>query len=148
MTATVVTAEIEQPAEVVFDYIIDPTKFVEWQKGVVSGRMEGSGTLALGHHCLMTRRIGFMKQTSTSELVELDRPRAWKVRGIDGPIRATVSVGVEPLAEHRSNLTIAIEFEGHGVGKLLVPLVVQRQASSEMKRDIATAKQRLDGGQF
>jgi hypothetical protein len=49
----------------------------------------------------------------------LTRPRTWGIRGIDGPIRATVDVTVEPLAETRSRLNIAVEFEGHGVGKIL-----------------------------
>jgi hypothetical protein len=50
------------------------------------------------------------------------------VQGIDGPIRATVDVTVEPLAEASSRLTIAVDFDGHGIGKLLVPVVVRRQA--------------------
>jgi hypothetical protein len=46
------------------------------------------------------------------------------VRGIDGSIRAIVDLAVEPVAAQRSRLTIVVDFTGHGIGKLLVPLVV------------------------
>ena len=51
---------------------------------------------------------------------------------------------VEPLAETRSRLTIAVDFAGHGIGKVLVPLVVRRQARKEMPANLATLKQRLE----
>jgi hypothetical protein len=54
------------------------------------------------------------------------------VKGIDGPIRATVDVIVEPLSEAQSRLTISVDFEGHGIGKLLVPRMVRREARAEM----------------
>jgi hypothetical protein len=67
------------------------------------------------------------------------------VRGIDGPIRAIVDLNVESLTDTRSRLTIALDFEGHGIGKLLVPLVVRRQARKEMPANLATLKQRIEG---
>ena len=66
------------------------------------------------------------------------------VRGVDGPIRAIVDVDVEPLAVSRTRLTISIEFEGHGIGRLLVPLVVERQARKEMPENLATLKRELE----
>ena len=57
----------------------------------------------------------------------VDAPRPWGVRGIGGPIRGTVDLTVEPLTETNSPLTIAVDFHGHGIGKLLVPLIVPRQ---------------------
>ncbi len=44
----------------------------------------------------------------------------------------SVSIEVEPVTDQRSRLTIAVDFEGHGIGKVLVPLVVRRQARAEM----------------
>jgi len=79
-------------------------------------------------------------------LAHIDPPRTWGVRGIDGPIRATVDVTVEPLADTRSRLTIAVDFDGHGVGKLLLPLVVRRQARKEMPANLATLRARLETG--
>ena len=40
MTAIVTTTEVERPAAEVFAYATDPTRFSEWQKGVVDGHMD------------------------------------------------------------------------------------------------------------
>jgi hypothetical protein len=140
---TTVAIEVECPAEEVFAYATDPTKFCEWQDGVVSGSMESNGAPAVGDHCRTTRRIGGVKRTSTSELVRLDPPRGWSVHGIDGPIRAQVDLDVEPLASGRARITISVDFTGHGIGRLLVPLVIRRQARAEMPDNVARLKQRI-----
>ncbi|WP_225992754.1 SRPBCC family protein [Actinomadura rudentiformis] len=126
MPPITVNIDVDRPAAQVFAYATDPTRFSEWQQGVVDGRMDTAGPPAVGTRCLTTRRIGFADRPVTAELAHIDPPRTWGVRGIDGPIRARVDVTVEPLASHRSRLTIAIAFEGHGIGRILVPLVVRR----------------------
>jgi hypothetical protein len=139
------SVEVERPASEVFSYATDPSRFHEWQRGVVSGSMESKGSQpAIGDHCRTTRRIGGAKRLATSELVTLDPPHAWAVRGIDGPIRALVDVSVEALTVERSRLTIAVDFEGHGIGKMLVPLVVRKQARAEMPGNIAQLKERIE----
>jgi hypothetical protein len=140
---TTVSTEIACPAGDVFAYATDPTRFHEWQQGVVSGSMDGEGGPAVGDLCRTTRKIGGSVRPATSELVRLDPPRAWSVHGIDGSIRARVDVDVEPLSEHRSRLTIAVDFEGHGIGRLLVPLVVRRQAAKEMPGNLQRLKTML-----
>lgn len=141
---TTVSIEVERPAAEVFAYATDPTKFHEWQRDVVSGSMNSEGSPEVGDHCRTTRRIGGRERTSTSELVRLEPPHAWAVRGIDGPIRAQVDVSVEPLADERSRLKITVDFEGHGIGRVLVPLVVRRRARHEMPGNIATLKRRIE----
>ena len=141
---TIVSTEVDRSADDVFAYATDPTKFSEWQAGVVAGSLETKGAPAVGDLCRTVRRIGRAERPSTSELVRLDPPRAWSVRGIDGPIRAQVDVDVEPLTAERACITIAVGFVGHGIGKLLVPLVVRRQARAEMPQNIARLKARLD----
>ena len=114
---TTVSIEVDRPADEVFTYATDPTKFHLWQNGVASGSMESAGTPALGDHCRTTRRIGGAERPSTSELVRLDPPRTWSVHGIDGPIRAHVDVDVEPIGAERARIAISVDFEGHGMGK-------------------------------
>jgi uncharacterized protein YndB with AHSA1/START domain len=41
---TTVTVQVDRPAAEVFAYATDPTKFHEWQQGVVSGKLESNGT--------------------------------------------------------------------------------------------------------
>ena len=56
---------------------------------------------------------------------------------LDGPI--------ESLGDgERSRVTIELDFEGHGIGKLLVPLFVRRQARAEMPLNMQKLKERLE----
>jgi uncharacterized protein YndB with AHSA1/START domain len=144
MPPITVTTEIDRPVEEVFAYATDPTHFAQWQKGVVEAHIDGPGRPSVGTRCVTTRRIGFANRPTTGELTQLNPPKTWRMRGIDGPIRANVDVTVEALTDTRSRLTIAVDFEGHGIGKLLVPLVVRRQASKEMPDNLAALKRRLE----
>jgi hypothetical protein len=41
-------------------------------------------------------------------------------------------------------LTISVDFTGHGIGKILVPLMVRREARKEMPGNIAALKQLIE----
>ena len=146
MPPIVTSAEIARPAADVFAYATDPARFSEWQQGVTDGHMDGpaNSTPAVGAKCVTTRRIGGASRSSTSELVHIDPPRSWGVRGIDGPVRAAVDVLVEPVTNSRSRLTITVDFTGHGIGKILVPLMVRREALKEMPENMAALKRLLE----
>ncbi len=151
MSPIVTTVEILRPAEEVFTYAIDPRGFCEWQPDVVDGRMDDS-PIRVGSRCITTRRIGGTEREVVSEITEYDPPRRWADHGISGPIRGIVSVTVEPLDDPAgSRVTIELDFEGHGIGKLLVPLFVRRQARRDMPRILQALKERLEsrsgGGQ-
>jgi uncharacterized protein YndB with AHSA1/START domain len=144
MPPIVTTAEIERPVARVFACATDPSLFSQWQKGVEEGHMDGpadgTGVPAVGTKCVTTRRIGGASRPVTSELTHIDPPRTWGVRGTDGPIRATVDVLVESVIDSRSRLTISVDFTGHGIGKILVPLTVRREARKEMPENMAALK--------
>lgn len=143
MTAIVSRVEVEAPPAEVFEYVTDPSKFTEWQENVTGGRMDHA--TEVGAKCHTTRRMGGSEREVTSEVTKYSPPASWAVHGINGPIRSTVDVTVEPLAEnHRSAVTISLEFEGHGIGKVLVPLLVRPQARKEMVRNMARLKTRLE----
>lgn len=145
MASIVSNIEIAGPQNEVFSYVTDPSRFPEWQQGVVTGYMEGAGTPGVGSRCTTTRRVGGAERAVTSEVTEISPPSRWAVHGVDGPIRAIVNVAVEPLdGSARSRVTIALDFEGHGIGKLLVPLVVHRQAAKEMPKNLQNLKERLE----
>jgi hypothetical protein len=138
--------EVGRRPDEVFAYVTDPTRFAEWQNGVLAGHMETDSTPAVGDKCFMTRRIGLAQRVVTSEVTHVDPPWRWGLRGIDGPIRAVVDVTVDGLdAGRRSRVAIDIEFEGHGIGKLIVPLAVRPQAAKEMPANLLRLKQRLEG---
>ena len=145
MAPLISSIEIARPQAEVFAYVTDPSALSEWQAGVVSGSMEEGKSQAVGAKCMTTRRIGRAERAVTSEITKVEPPASWAVHGIDGPIRAAVDVTVEPLSgSARSRVTIALDFKGHGIGKLLVPLVVRRQARGEMPANLKRLKQRLE----
>jgi uncharacterized protein YndB with AHSA1/START domain len=144
MAPITASTEVARPAEEVFPYVIDPSTMREWQQGVVRGHMDGA-TTRVGSKCTTIRRIGGREREVITEITEYDPPRRWADRGISGPIRAIVAVTVEPLSgRSRSKVTIEVDFTGHGIGKLLVPLIVRRQAASEMPENMTRLRQRLE----
>jgi hypothetical protein len=50
------------------------------------------------------------------------------------------------VAGSRSRLTISVDFTGHGIGKILVPLMVRREARKEMPGNMAALKQKIEAG--
>ena|SRR5215472_3707493 len=144
MAPVVSSVDVARPPEEVFAYVTDPARFAEWQESVVSGHTEGDGPPQVGMRYITTRRIRGADQAITSEITELNPPRSWAMRGVDGPVRADVNVTVEPLdSDTKSRVTIKVDFTGHGTGKLLVPFVVQ-QARKEGPRDCQSLKERLE----
>ena len=146
MAPIVASVEIARRPEEVFSYASDPARLADWQESVVSARVEGGGPPAEGSKAITTRRVGGGERTMTMELTELAAPRSWAVRGIDGPVRARVKGTVEPLDDGaRSRVTIELDFEGRGIGKLLVPLLVRRQSEQELPKNMQHLKERLEG---
>lgn len=147
MTAIVESIEISRRPEDIFSYVTDPSHLPEWQESVVSVRREGDAPTAVGSRAVVTRRVGRMERAMTMELTELNPPISWAVRGVDGPIRGNVKGTIEPLGDgERSRVTMALELEGHGIGRLLVPLVARPQARREMPRNQQKLKERLESG--
>jgi uncharacterized protein YndB with AHSA1/START domain len=144
MAPIITSVEIARPAEEVFAYVTDPSSFPEWQQGVVSGHMDGA-TTRVGSRCTTIRRIGGRERKVITEITECDPPQRWADRGIEGPIRAIVAVTVQQLPDgSQSRVTIEVDFTGHGIGKVLVPLVVRRQAARENPVNMRRLKQRLE----
>ncbi|GAA3076624.1 hypothetical protein GCM10020254_20720 [Streptomyces goshikiensis] len=72
----------------------------------------------------------------TMQVTEFDPPRSWRLHGLDGPVRGDVRGTVEPLDEgRRSRVTLNLDFEAHGIGRALVPLVLRPYARKELPRN-------------
>lgn len=145
MTTIVETIEVARSQADVFEYATDPSRFSEWQAGVMGGHMDADGPASVGTKCITSRKIGRRQRQVTAEVTTMDPPRAWAVRGLDGPIRAEVDLTVDSLGDAQSRLTIAVAFEGHGIGKALVPLVVVREARKEMPVNLQRLRAILEG---
>jgi len=143
MAPIVNSTEIAKPSAWTFSYVIDPSHFHEWQSGLVAGRMDRDA-VTVGARCMTTRRIGGRAREITSEITAFDPPCHWADHGLNGPVRGIVQVDVEALDDDtRCRVTISLDFEGHGIGKLLIPLMVRRQAEREMPANMQRLKEHL-----
>ena len=144
MAPIVASTEISRTPEEVFAYVTDPTRLPEWQETVV--RAESSDTpVRVGTRAKVTRRVGRREMTQSAEIAELNPPTHWAVRGLDGPVRGSVKGTIDPLDDGtRSRVTIELDLHGEGIGKLLLPLLIRRQAASEMPRNVQKLKERLE----
>jgi hypothetical protein len=106
----------------------------------------GDGPTRVGTRSTETRKIGGREQQMTYEVIEHNPPQVFAFRGVDGAVRANGRATIEPLdGGARSRVTLDLDFEGHGMGKLLLPLVRNR-AANQVPKDQARLKQRLESG--
>lgn len=144
MAPIVASAEISRRPEDVFLYVTDPSHLPDWQGSVVSAKRDDTASAGAGSRVVVTRRVGPREMNMTVEISH-DPPRGWTVRGLDGPVRGNVKGTIEPLNDgNRSRVTIELDFEGHGIGKLVVPLVVRRQAQKELPKNVQKLKENLE----
>jgi uncharacterized protein YndB with AHSA1/START domain len=144
MTRIVTTVEIARTPEDVFAYVTNPSHLPDWQASVVSVQQDDTAA-RVGKRVVVMRQAGPRKMASTAEIAELTPPHSWLIRGIDGPVRGNVKGRIEPLEDGaRSRVTIELELQGHGIGKLLLPLVVKRQAQREVPENAQRLKERLE----
>lgn len=141
------SVDISRRPEEVFSYITDPVHLPEWQESVVRARTIRGTPGSVGSQAAVTRHLGKRDFTMTMQIMAADPPHSWHVHGVDGPVRGDVRGTIEPLdGGERSRLTLSLDFEGHGVGKVIAPLVARPAARKEMPRDEQHLKDVLEHG--
>jgi uncharacterized protein YndB with AHSA1/START domain len=139
------SVDISRHPEAVFSYATDLSRYPEWQPAVVSARAQHDFSPVVGSTAAVTRRVGPRTLPTTEEIVELDPPRAWAVRGVGGPFIAIAKGTIQPLDHaERSRVTLALEVDAHGIGKLLVPFAF-RHARKQLPRNALGLRERLEG---
>lgn len=145
MAPIVSTFEISRPPEVVYAFVTDPSRFPEWQNDVVRVTIQGDGPPGVGTRFATTRTMGRIEYTTVQEIVELNPTRRWAARGVDGPFRPSASLTVEPLGTG-SLVSVALDFEGHGLGRLFPLDVIRRIAARSAPRSYRNLVDLLEGG--
>jgi uncharacterized protein YndB with AHSA1/START domain len=136
VTAILHSIDIARSQAHVFSVVTDMQLLPEWQESLVRARFEGNGPVAVGSEMTQMRRVGKGERIMTTEVTEYAPPNRFAFWGTDGPIRPHGEISVDDIGGGRSRVTIKLDFEGHGIGKLLVPLVVRRQAKQEIPRNL------------
>jgi uncharacterized protein YndB with AHSA1/START domain len=145
MTAIIETVEIARSPEDVFAYLDKLDRHGEWQDGIVSAKIDTEGPVRVGTRVTEVRKVPGGKRPISYEITAHDPPRTSSFRGTNGPVRAVGTVTVDPAGDGRSRVTLDLDFEGRGFGKLLLPLV-RRDARKHVPPSQAKLKERLEAG--
>jgi uncharacterized protein YndB with AHSA1/START domain len=138
------STEIARTPQEVFDYVSDPTRLPDWQRSVDAAAAEPPAVRAVGMRGHEVRRIPGGSRTIRWEVTECEPGRRWGVRGVDGPVRAHVTVSFAPTSGGAgTHVDYRIWFEGHRIGKLL-RLLAHQGARREVPSDLVLLKQRLE----
>jgi uncharacterized membrane protein len=137
MAPIATSVEIARNPQDVFAYIDDFPRHPEWQDGLVSVTVETQGPTRVGTRVVHRRKLGPRTVATTSEVTTYDPPHVVGFRGIDGPIRAEGSQRIEPVGDG-SRVSFEMELEGHGFGKLMLPM-----ARKQAARQVAASHQNL-----
>jgi uncharacterized membrane protein len=144
MAPIVESIEINRRPEEVFAYLDDLGRHSEWQEQLVDVQVLSEGPTHVGTRARQTRRVPPRPQTFTFEITEHDPPRRASFRVLDGPVRPTGTISVDPVDDgSRSRVTLHFEMHGHGIGKLLLPLA-RMNARKQIPKDQVRLKQTLE----
>jgi uncharacterized membrane protein len=146
MTPITGSIEISRPPQEVFDYVGDLSRHTEWQTGLVSVEVETDGPTKLGSRAKETRHVPGGNQTYEYEITQWDPPRVAAFEVKTGPVRPHGTIRFTSLdSGSRTRVEFEMEFVGHGLGKVLVPLAA-RDARKHVPGDLEKLKERVESG--
>jgi uncharacterized membrane protein len=137
--------EIGRPVEEVFAYLDQLDRHTEWQSSLVSTKVETEGATGVGTRVVERRKVPGGAQDFPYEVTEHEPPRKTLFRGTAGPVRPVGMYTVDPVGESSSRMTLELELEGHGIGKLLA-VFARRQAAREFPESLRKFKELLESG--
>ena len=137
--------EINRPAEEVFAYLDELDRHAEWQTSLVSAKIETDGPTRVGTRVLERRNVPGGLRDIPYEVTEYEPPHKSAFRGTAGPVRPVGTVTVDPVSESSSRVSVQLDLEGHGIGKLFA-VFARRQAAKQVPEDQERLKQVLESG--
>jgi hypothetical protein len=112
---------------------------------LVSATVETEGPTRVGTRVLERRKVPGGPRDIPYEITEHEPPHKASFRGTAGPVRPVGTVTVDPVSETSSRMSLELDLEGHGIGKLFA-IFGRRQAEKEIPRDNEKFKQLLESG--
>jgi uncharacterized protein YndB with AHSA1/START domain len=141
-----ITARVDiarNPSQV-FDYIADATHLPEWQPDVRQAAFDQPTAVRVGTRGKEVRHVRGADRAVSWEVIDYDPQRRYAVRGIDGPVRARVTMDLTPNIDGTgTHLAYGIAFEGHGIGKLIAPLA-RKGAGKDLAATLERLRRRLE----
>ena len=138
------SVEITRPPQDVFEYVADLSRQGEWQTGLEKVVVQTEGPTRVGTKAVDTRHVPGGVRDIPYEITECDAPRRLSFRVTGGPLRPEGSLTLTSLDNGtRTRVDFAMEFHGHGLGVVLLP-IANRDARKHVPDDMAALKQRLE----
>jgi uncharacterized membrane protein len=134
---------IDRPAEEVFAYLDQLDRHGEWQDSLLSAKVETEGPTRVGTRVVERRKVPGGARDIPYEITEHEPPRKASFRGTAGPVRPVGTVTVDPIGQSSSRMSLELELEGHGIGKLFA-IPARHQAAKEVPASHEKFKQLLE----
>jgi uncharacterized protein YndB with AHSA1/START domain len=144
------TIEVARRPEDVFSYATDFARFPEWQVGAVTARPIGDSPAGPGARAAVTRKVGPARFARIEVISRYHPPRTrtvgtWTVEGVGGPLTAHAHGTIEPVREGAgSQVTIDMDFEGHGIGRFFIPSIARFAARRQLPKNLQNLKRVLE----
>lgn len=136
--------EIARSPREVFGYIADPARLPEWQPDVVSAAFDEPVTVVVGARGREVRHVMGSDRSINWEVTDYSPDHRYGIRGVDGPVRAHVTMDVSPSAGGAgTRLRYGIAFEGHGIGRLIATFA-RKGARKDLPATLDSLKRRLE----
>ncbi|TYL52922.1 SRPBCC family protein [Agromyces mariniharenae] len=138
------STQIARTPREVFDYVSDAARLPEWQPTVEEAGAEPPGIRQVGMIGYEVRRVPGGPRRIRWRVTECEPGARWAVEGIDGPVRAHVSISLAPSGDAATQVGYRIRFEGHGIGRL-IRVMAARGARTDAPASLERLRQRLEG---
>ena len=121
------TAEIKQPIDQVFAFLADGTNDRKFSPRVQEITKTTDGPPGVGTIYASTVKDAGMTSTREFELTEFEAPTKirWTERSKNSITVPEGGYDLEPAGEGATRMTIHNVFEGHGFGKVILPLALR-----------------------
>jgi uncharacterized protein YndB with AHSA1/START domain len=121
------TTTINKPIEEVFAFLAAGTNDTKFSPRVQEIKKTTDGPPGVGTVFQSTVKDAGMKSSREFELTEFEQPTKirWTERSKNAVTVPTGGYDLEPAGDGATNVTIHNEFEGHGFGKVILPLAAR-----------------------
>lgn len=116
------TFSVDQPPEIVFDYLTDPSKLADWQTSKTLAEQLTDGPPGLGTRVReRTKPPGAKEFEQIVEFTEFDRPRRVHIHIVEGPYPIDGTWTFEQDGD-RTEVSFTAEGELRGAVRVLEPI--------------------------
>jgi carbon monoxide dehydrogenase subunit G len=121
------TTTINRPIEEVFAFLSEGTNDPKFSPRVQEIRRTTDGPIAVGTVFVSTVKDAGMKSAREFELTEFEQPTKirWRERSKNAITVPSGGYDLEPAGDGATRVTIFNDFEGHGFGKVILPLAAR-----------------------